>query len=230
MRFYYNRFADCEAWRYASPLYDFHVADMIRIRLANAEDADALQRIYAYYVEDSETVVSFETEAPDVAEFRRRIQQISAAFPYLVCEQDGRLLGYAYAHKCFERAAYQWCAETTVYLSRDARGLGIGRALYFALIQLLTKLDYRVLYAVIVSENRDSCLFHDRLGFRLFSVFSQSGWKSGRWLDVSWYELKCGSFDGEPSPPRLITDLSANEIERVCAEATTRVTNSPTLA
>ena len=184
------------------------------IRPVSLDDASVLQSIYAGYVEN--TVVSFETVAPTVEEFRERIRTISRDFPYLVYEKDGRVLGYAYAHKCFERKAYDWDAETTVYLDQSERGRGIGRALYGALIDLLKLLGYRNLYAIIVSENVESCLFHERNGFKLFSVFHKTGWKSGRWLDVSWYERQIGSFEGAPSPTTSISELAPSEITAIC--------------
>lgn len=185
-----------------------------RIRLASLDDADDLSAIYAPYVE--RTVVSFETTPPDSEEFRERVRKISSDFPFLVYETNGKILGYAYAHKCFTRKAYSWDAETTVYLDINERGRGIGRALYGALIEILAALEYRTLYAVVVSENKESCRFHTRCGFKLFSVFRKTGWKNGRWLDVSWYERQIGSFDGEPSEPRSISELSQGFINEIC--------------
>ena len=186
------------------------------IRLASPDDASALQAIYAYYVEN--TVVSFETVAPDVAEFRERIRDISRDFPYLVYERDGAILGYAYAHKCFVRKAYDWDAETTIYLASNQQGKGIGRALYRALVDILKLLEYRNLYAIIVSENIDSCRFHERNGFKLFSVFRKTGWKMNRWLDVSWYERKIGVFEGVPSPTLSIREIQRDVIDAICRQ------------
>lgn len=190
-----------------------------RARMARLDDAPQLQRIYAPYVEDPDLVVSFETVAPDAREFERRIRSVSPEFPYLVCEEDGEILGYAYAHRCFERAAYRWCAETTVYVSRNARGRGVGTALYGALIELLATLGYRNLYAVVVSENVESCRFHENSGFRLIGVFERSGWKFGRWLDVSWYERSLNSFEDAPSEPLSIQALPMETIDAALRRA-----------
>lgn len=175
------------------------------LRFANQEDAPTLNRIYERYV--TGTTVTFETIPPSDQEFRGRVERISRDFPYLVCEFQGEIIGYAYAHQCFERAAYAWCAETTVYLKPDARRLGLGRRLYGALIDILYVMNYKTLYAVIVSENAESCAFHERMGFKRFSVFRNAGWKLGRWLDVSWYELQFGSFDAPPSALRSISNI-----------------------
>lgn len=183
-----------------------------KIRWATRADAAALQAIYAHYVEN--TTVSFELEAPDVAETERRIAAVEGVYPFLVCvaesEDDGsagsvgknvktgkvdggeRIVGYASAHRAFERAAYAWTAETTVYVDRNWRRLGIGEALYSALIEILEAQGVRTLYAVVVAENKASVDFHRRAGYREFATFKNSGWKFGRWLDVVWLERTLG--------------------------------------
>ena len=192
----------------------------VGVRRATLQDAPRLQKIYDYYVADPEVVVSFETVAPDVAEFETRMSAIGRDFPYFVYEaEDGAILGYAYAHKCFERAAYRWDVETTIYLARDARGRGVGRALYGALIDALGALGYKSLYAVIVSENEESCKFHERMGFRLFALFRRTGWKSGRWLDVAWYELQLGEFATPPKEPTSFSELPENVVDSILARA-----------
>lgn len=184
-----------------------------RLRFVNPQDAPILNSIYERYV--TETTVTFETTPPSDNEFLERVEQISRDFPYLVCECQGEIMGYAYAHRCFERAAYAWCAETTVYLKPEARRRGQGRRLYGALIDILNILNYKTLYAVIVSENTDSCAFHERMGFKLFSVFRNAGWKLGRWLDVSWYEFQFGNFGAPPLPLRSISSVSPSVLEDV---------------
>ena len=103
----------------------------IKIRVARAQDAEALARIYAYYVE--KTAITFEYEAPDAAEMETRRKKIFEHYPYLVAEQAGHVLGYAYAHAFYGRAAYAWSVEVSIYVASDARGQGLGRKLYAAL-------------------------------------------------------------------------------------------------
>lgn len=99
----------------------------IKIRMARAQDAEALARIYAYYVE--KTAITFEHEAPDAAEMETRRKKIFEHSPYLVAEQEGRVLGYVYAHEFYGRAAYAWSVEASIYVASDARGQGGPQAL-----------------------------------------------------------------------------------------------------
>ena len=103
----------------------------MKIEFVRPEDAAELLAIYAPYV--LETAISFEYEVPTVEEFRQRILDTAAKYPYLKAVEQGRILGYAYAHPFIDRRAYDWSVETTIYLQREARGNGIGRALYEAL-------------------------------------------------------------------------------------------------
>ncbi|MDO5307962.1 MAG: GNAT family N-acetyltransferase [Planctomycetia bacterium] len=187
------------------------------IRRVRPDDVEPLQKLYAYYVNN--TTVSFETEAPTLQEFQARVDEISKDFPYLVCELDGKILGYAYAHRAFQRQAYAWCAETTIYVDPHAQGHGVARALYTALIELLKTQGYKNLYAVIVAENLQSSYFHMKQGFTLFSVFKKAGWKLGRWLDVAWFELLLPPYDQEPVEPSPISMFSDYYIASVCRDA-----------
>ena len=102
-----------------------------RIRSALPSDGAALAAIYAPYID---TVISFESPAPTAEEFSGRIADISAEYPFLVCEEDGRAVGYAYAHRYRVRAAFDWDAELSVYLEQSYTGRGLGMALYSALL------------------------------------------------------------------------------------------------
>ncbi|MBP3556999.1 MAG: N-acetyltransferase [Thermoguttaceae bacterium] len=251
----------------------------MKIRWATRADAAELRRIYAYYVEN--TTVSFEYEAPSVAETERRIAEVEGVYPFLVCvvesergedgkeggnagnssvapndeakkalpvasdgeekrdasvaldsereekaqdfpsatkrkhsearevlpsranvvdgknvENEGgeRIVGYALAHRAFERAAYSWTAETAVYVDRNWRRHGVGEALYSALIEILEAQGFRTLYAVVVAENKASVEFHKRAGYREFATFKNAGWKFERWLDVVWLERTLGAW------------------------------------
>jgi len=170
------------------------------IRVASKRDAAAMLAIYAPFVSD--TSVSFEYEAPSLEEFGRRIQDISAKYPWLVWEQDGEVLGYAYASAAFQRAAYQWCADMTIYLSPAARRTGIGHALYSRLEAIMEALGYRWLYAIVVATNADSCRFHERRGYELLGVLKRCGWKQGKWHDINWYGLRIGGDEPPEGPPR----------------------------
>lgn len=204
-----------------------------KIRLATRADAAELQAIYAYYVEN--TTVSFEYEAPSVAEMERRIAAVEGVYPFLVCVVEGengeRIVGYALAHRAFEREAYSWTAETSVYVDRNWRRSGIGEALYSALIEILEAQGTRALYAVVVAENKASVEFHCRAGYREFATFKNSGWKFDRWLDVVWLERTLGVWrDDEtleekekggaaPTPVRPLADLAPERLAAICDAA-----------
>ena len=156
------------------------------IRDARRSDVPAMLAIYAPFVEH--TAVSFEYDVPTEAEFARRLEEHQAAFPWLVCEENGRVMGYAYAGRAFERAAYGWNAEISCYLAPELRGRGVGRRLYARIEEILTRLGYYKLFAVVTSATAPSVAFHRALGFRDAACFRNVGYKQGGWYDVLWLE------------------------------------------
>lgn len=158
------------------------------IRIARAADVPSILDIYAPYVRG--TTITFEYTVPSPDAFRDRFASITERFPWLVWEERGQILGYAYASLPFERAAYAWCAEPSIYLRQDARGRGIGRRLYAALEALLSRMGYQVSFAVITGENRASLAFHEALGYQKCAEMVKCGMKFGRWLDVIWLEKR----------------------------------------
>lgn len=164
------------------------------IRLATVADVPAILAIYGPYVET--TTHTFEYEVPVLEEFTARFHAISADFPWLVWEEAGRILGYAYGSAPFERAAYQWCGEVSVYLAPEAQGRGIGRRLYEALEKILALQGYQVIYAIVTSENQASLAFHRALGYRTVAELPDCGVKFGRLLGVTYLEkrLKIGEI------------------------------------
>ena len=158
------------------------------IRIANIEDVPEMLAIYTPYVEN--TTVSFEYVPPTPEEFAHRFLTYTQQFPWLVWEEEGHLLGYAYASAPFTRAAYGWCAEPTVYLRPEARGRGIAAQLYAVLEEILWRQGYQVLYALVCSENGPSRRFHEKQGYQKTAVFPDIGFKMGRWLSLIWYEKR----------------------------------------
>ena len=156
------------------------------IRVATEADIPAMLAIYAPYV--LTTTYSFEYEVPTEAAFLQRFRSCTRRFPWLVWEENGEVLGYAYGSAPFERAAYAWCAESSIYLRPDAQGRGIGLRLYGALEQLLRKQGYQTLYAIVTQENTGSIRFHSRAGFSHLATFPRCGYKFGRWNGVIWME------------------------------------------
>ena len=157
------------------------------IREVRPEDAAAITAIYNHYI--LKTTATFEVEPLTEAEMKTRICNIARHDPYLVCEENGQISGYCYAHKWKERAAYSHTAETTVYLHPAQTGRGLGHRLMEKLIEACKAQGYSVLIACITAENEPSRQLHQRLGFRQVSLFEQVGMKFGRLLDVADYEL-----------------------------------------
>ncbi|MCM1006044.1 MAG: GNAT family N-acetyltransferase [Prevotella sp.] len=160
---------------------------MENIRFVRPEDATQICDIYNYYV--LETDISFETEALDTPAMRRRIEDISARFPYFVYEKESKIIGFCYVHEWKGRKAYDLTLETTLYLKRGEGRGGIGTALMHALIEECRKRGYAALIACITADNIPSIKFHEKLGFFNVSHFKGVGEKFGRSLDVVDYEL-----------------------------------------
>lgn len=169
------------------------------VRLARVEDVTRILEIYAPYVE--QTVYSFEYTAPTVEEFTERFRNITKQFPWLVWEEDGRVLGYAYACAPFERAAYSWCAEPAIYLCPEARGRGIGSALYEVLEGYLKQQGYVVLYALITTGNAPSAAFHEAVGYKRTALLPECGFKHGAWHGVIWMEKRLKTVEVPTTMP-----------------------------
>jgi phosphinothricin acetyltransferase len=157
-------------------------------------DAQACAEIYATYVERS--VATFEERSPTAGEMAVRI---ATAHAWLVAEVGGVVVGYAYGSRHRERAAYRWAADVAVYLDAGHRGVGIGRALYEALIERLRGLGLWTLCAGITQPNPASNRLHEALGFVPVGIYRRIGWKAGAWHDVGWWQLDLRP--GEPGPP-----------------------------
>ena len=156
------------------------------IRLATEADVPEMLAIYAPYI--LTTTYTFEYEVPSEEVFLGRFRAITAQFPWLVWEEDGRILGYAYGSLPFERAAYSWCAEDSLYLRPEARNKGIGSKLLNCLEKFLELQGYRKVYAIITAENSVSLDFHRKNGYLCTATFPNCGYKFGRWLGVTWME------------------------------------------
>lgn len=186
------------------------------LRLATAADAAELLKIYAPFVESEDrnlSDVSFEYEVPTVEEFAGRIRDISAAYPYIVCEYEGRLIGYVYAHPYIQRAAYQWGAEVTIYLAPEGQGVGLGRVMYTALENLLRLQGIKTLYSCITASNKHSVKMHEALGYKIIGTFEKTGFKHGHWLDMVWMEKRIADLPAAPQLIKKIGDLLIGEIE-----------------
>lgn len=163
------------------------------IRIATVADVPEILAIYAPYIETS--TATFEYDVPCLRSFTQRFLTVTEKFPWLVWEEDGKILGYAYASAPYERAAFAWCAEPSVYLLPEARGRGIGKKLYAALEAILKEQGYQVLYALITDENEPSIRFHEKQGYHKCVHFPDCGFKFGRWLGLIWMEKRLTSVE-----------------------------------
>lgn len=176
------------------------------IRLAGCSDARTILGIYSPIVRD--THISFEMTVPDVSEIEARIAKTLLQYPWLVCEIDSQVAGYAYASAFRSRYAYQWTTETTVYVHPDFQRRGVSRGLYVSLVAILRRQGYCNAIGVIALPNPGSVRAHEAVGFRKIGLFENVGYKAGNWRDTGWWQLELRPMPDSPQPPRTIADTA----------------------
>lgn len=184
----------------------------MKIRLAIPEDAERLLEIYTPYV--LETAVSLEQTAPTAEEFRERIENTLKSYPYLVAEENGRVLGYVYAGSFHSRESYKHSAEISVYVDRDHRGQGIGKALYREIERMLPRQNVFILHACIVDpDGPDEHLtdasrkFHEAVGYIHEGRHDRCAYKFGKWYSVIWMGKEIALRPEDPEPYVPFADL-----------------------
>lgn len=186
------------------------------VRLAQEEDMAAIAAIYKPYV--LRYTVTFEEVPPSAEEMLLRRQAL-AGFPWLVCEAEGQVLGYAYAGQLGQRAGYRWAAAASVYIKEGCRHGGVGRALYTALAGLLRAQGYRALYGVVASPNPESERFHERMGFERQGFLKHAGYKFGKPLGVIYYAKDLLPVMADPPLPIPFGQVPAQEVAAILGEA-----------
>lgn len=176
------------------------------IRLATEDDAAQILEIYAPFCR--ETAVSFEIDPPSLDEMRGRIARTLPSFPWLVCQDAGLILGYAYASKHRERAAYVWSVDVSVYIRDGRRRGGLGRALYTSLFAILRLQGYYNAVAGVTLPNPASEGLHRCMGFQPVGVYPHIGYKGGGWHDVAWSQLALRTPAPDPRPPLELAAVS----------------------
>jgi L-amino acid N-acyltransferase YncA len=187
------------------------------IRLAQPTDAAGILAIYAPYITD--TSFTFEAEVPSVAAFAERISSYLLNWPWLVCEINGQIAGYAYGSRYRERVGYQWCVECSVYIHDDFQKKGIAKALYTALFEILKQQGYRNIYAVINLPNDKSVRLHESCGFKWFATYENVGYKLGKWKTVGWWQLVINEYGDEPSAPTRFSDMDKTSLPSLLRSA-----------
>ncbi|MBI1341351.1 MAG: GNAT family N-acetyltransferase [Terrimonas sp.] len=183
------------------------------IRIATPADAAGMLRIYAPFILQSG--ITQEVEVPDPESFAERIRQGLLNFPWLVFEEKGRVAGYAYASKYRERAGYQWCVETSVYIDPEFYGQQTAGLLYRALFSLLKLQGYINAYAVITLPNARSIAFHKKFGFAYFATYHQVGFKLDQWHDVGWMQYTIQEHETHPRDPIRFFDLREQDRQHI---------------
>jgi phosphinothricin acetyltransferase len=192
----------------------------VLIRLGAAEDAAGVLAIYAPIVQL--TSISFEISVPTVDEMSDRIVGRQPTHPFLVAEGPEGILGYTYAGRFNPRAAYGWTVETSVYVADHAQGQGVGRALYTALLEVLTLQGFRQAVGIIALPNDTSVALHQRYGFQRIGTFEAVGWKFGAWHDVEWWQRPLARAGTIPTPPVPLDGLGPGVLDQALAPSTTR--------
>lgn len=179
------------------------------IRFIKPADAEAALAIYAPYV--LHTANTFEYEIPSVADFSAKIEKITAQYPWLVCECDGEIVGYAYGSTHRERAAYQWSPESTVYIDAKHHRKGVARALYNTMFELMRQQGYINVFASVLVTNENSVAFHKAYGFEEIGLFKNIGYKLGKWHTNLWLQYALQEPILNPPVPKPITKMLDND-------------------
>jgi phosphinothricin acetyltransferase len=181
------------------------------IRMATPRDAPGIHAIYAPIVRD--TFISFELEAPGESQIAQRIAATLRKYPWLVFEDGEGIAGYACAGEHRERLAYQWSVDVSCYVHPRARGRGVGKALYQALLRVLRVQGFRNAFAGIALPNDGSVALHESVGFTPLGRYRNVGYKLGAWHDSGWWQCAIGEFGPEPETPRALPELEGAVLE-----------------
>lgn len=176
------------------------------LRFATLEDAQAILDIYALYIEN--TTITYEYEIPTIDLFKERMRNIMEYFPYLVYEVQGQVVGYAYASKHRQRAAFQWGVELSIYVKQELHGKGIASILYDKVIEIVGKQGFYKVYALIDSPNIKSEQFHFKRGFKEIGCLTETAYKLGRWCTIKYYEKPLRECGGVPAKTCSVHDLN----------------------
>lgn len=187
------------------------------LRVANGQDAEGILKIYSPFIINSG--ITQETEIPSIESFQQRIEATLEVRPWLVCEIENKIAGYAYAGKHRERKGYQWCVEPSVYVNEKFYRYGIAKALYTALFEILKLQGYVNAYAVITLPNEKSVAFHENFGFRYLTTYKKIGYKLGKWHDVGWWEKQLNSYGEIQRDPQKLSLINTTAVSGILKKA-----------
>ena len=184
----------------------------MKIRLATENDNIDLLKIYEQYIE---TPITFEYKLPTEEEFKARIKNITKEYPYIVCEEDNKIVGDAYANKFKDREAYSWDAELSIYIDKYYTSKGIGKKFYKILIEILKLQGIKNIYGCVTIPNEKSEKLHKSLGFKMSGVFANTGYKCGNWQDVAYFEKIVGEHDINPTQFIVIDKIEKEKLTKI---------------
>jgi len=183
---------------------DINMSNYI-IRMATLQDAAAIQAIYEPYILN--TSITFEYEPVSLQSFQHRMEIVLKDFPWLVCELDGKVVGYAYCSRFKERAAFDWDCECSVYIDLNYHRRGIATLLYDKLFELVEQQGYYTIYSLITNSHTSSIELHKRYGFEETGIYRKTGFKLGEWWDLLVMEKRIRTLDSNPQKPKTIHEL-----------------------
>ncbi len=186
---------------------------MVSIRTIDKNDTQEVLEIYAYYILN--TPITFDYHVPSTSEFIEKITTITRDYPWLVCVENEKIIGYAYGSMHRAKTAYQWSPESTIYLANGTYRKGLGRVLYETLFSLLKLQGYVNVYAGVTVPNINSEEFHKALGFKEIGLFHKAGYKLGEWHDTKWFELHISEHAHDPVPPKKLQEVIDSEAFKV---------------
>ncbi len=173
------------------------------IRMAALSDAQQFAEIYNPYIET--TMVTFEEKPLSREQFEKRMEGIMKKYPWIVYEEEGKVLGYAYLSAFNPRSAYDWTADLAIYVDRKEKGKGIGSKLMRAIIELAEKDGYLWLVSIVTQGNEGSDAIHEKFGFEKKAAFADFGYKMHRWTGVDYYVKKLGTLPDRPERPKNLS-------------------------
>jgi len=194
------------------------------IRVATKDDAAGMLEIYSPFILNSG--ITQETDVPSVEEFQNRIIANLKERPWLVCEIDKQVAGYAYAGKHRDRKGYQWCTEPSVYISERYFGVNVANALYAALFDILKLQGYVNAYAVITLPNDRSIAFHKKFGFDHLTTYKKIGYKLGQWHDVGWMQYEINRHKIDPPDPVKFPEIERSAINSILEKSSELLNNA----
>jgi L-amino acid N-acyltransferase YncA len=187
------------------------------IRVATNNDAVGMLEIYAPFILNSG--ITQEVDVPSIKDFQQRVNSNLDERPWLVCEINNGIAGYAYAGKHRDRKGYQWCTEPSVYISEKYYGAGIANALYTALFDILKIQGYVNAYAVITLPNDRSIAFHKKFGFEYLTTYKKIGYKLGQWHDVGWMQYEVNPHKEDPADPIKFSQIDRSVIDAILTKS-----------